>query len=141
MQLSYAFLADSASVENGKVYVLGGGVTILWRDEYPAPMGISVVFGFAYNGLEAGAPRPFKLQINDADGNAIVPPLEATLKLPERSDTTPVSVPLEAAFSINIAPLPVIPAPGSYVIELLADGNHVRSLPFAVVPPPEPPVA
>ena len=29
MQLSYAFLADDAEVESGKVFVLGGGVTVL----------------------------------------------------------------------------------------------------------------
>lgn len=136
MELSYAFIADSATVENGKVYVLGGGVTVLWRPQFPAPIGVSVVVSFAYNNTEAGTERKFQLQINDADGKALAPPLEGGFMLPERAHGVPTSVPLEAAFAIAIAPIPILPKAGSYVIELLANGNHVRSLPFAVAVPP-----
>ena len=64
MNLSYAFLADNAQVENGKVYVLGGGVTILWRSEFPAAVGVTVVFSVAYNNVEVGNERAMGLQIN-----------------------------------------------------------------------------
>lgn len=132
MKLSYAFLADYASVENGKVYVVGGGITILWRAEFPAAIGATIVMSFAYNAVEAGENRPIKIQINDADGNEIAPPLEGSILLPPRAEGVPTSVPLEAAYAIGMAPnIPVIPEPGNYAIELSADGNHVRSLPFA----------
>jgi hypothetical protein len=139
VKLSYAFLADFAQVENGKVYVFGGGVTILWRANFPAPVGVTVVASFAYNNVEAGSPRAFKLQINDADGQPVAPPLEGEFTLPPRAPNVPTSVPLEAAFAIAIAGnIPILPAAGNYVIELMAGGDHVRSLPFAAVAPPEP---
>lgn len=139
MDLSYAFLADQAQVENGKVYVIGGGITVLWRTDYPAPMGVTVVVSFAYHNMEAGSERGFKLQINDADGHEVAPPLEGTFSLPPRQAHVPGSVPLDAAFAINIAGnVPLIPGPGNYAIELMADGNHVRTLPFAVAVPPSP---
>jgi hypothetical protein len=135
MKLSYAFLADYARVENGKVYVIGGGVTVLWRPEFPAAIGATVVMSFAYNATEAGSERSIQLRVNDADGNEIAPALEGTFVLPPRNEGVPTSVPLEAAFAIGMAPnIPVIPSPGNYVIEISADGNHVRSLPFAAVP-------
>jgi hypothetical protein len=132
VKLSYAFLADYAQVENGKVYVFGGGVTILWRPEFPAPIGVTVVASFAYNNTEVETPRTFKLEINDADGHHVVDPLEGQFVLPPRAEKAPATVPLEAAFAITIAGnIPVLPAPGAYVVELSADQNHVKSIPFA----------
>jgi hypothetical protein len=135
MRLSYAFLADAADVQNGKVYVLGGGITVLWRPQYPAPVGVAVVASFAFNASESGSERPLRLEINDADGNGVAPAMEATFKLPSRADGAPTSVPLEAAFAVRIADAPIIPGPGLYAIELLVGGDHVKSLPFAVVAP------
>lgn len=139
MQLSYAFLADGAQVENGKVYVLGGGITVLWRQAFPAGLGCTVVFSVAYNNTEVGQERPFGMHINNADGQAVAPPLEGKFRLPPRDERIPASVPLEAAFAIDIAGnVPIVPEPGNYVIELLLDGNHVKSLPFAAVAIPAP---
>lgn len=136
MNLSYALLADYAQVENGKVYIVGGGITILWRSDYPAPLGITAVVGFSYNNVEAGSTRDFRLQVNDADGNALAPPLEFQFVLPARSEGLPTSVPLEAVFTINLASnVPLIPSPGNYVIEVMADSNHQASLPFAAAEP------
>ncbi len=134
MKLSYALLADFAQVEGGKVFIFGGGITILWREEFPAPMGVTVVLSLAYNNVEAGSERALKLQINDADGKAVAPPLEAGFRLPARAEGIPTSVPLEAVFAVNVASnVPIIPADGNYVVELMVDGNHIKSLPFAAV--------
>jgi hypothetical protein len=42
MELDYALLADSARISEGKTFILGGGLSILWRMEYPAPLGVSL---------------------------------------------------------------------------------------------------
>jgi len=137
VKLSYAFLADYAQVESGKVYVFGGGITVLWRPGFPAGLGFTVVASLAYNNTEIGSTRSFRIQINDADGGEIAPALEAGLVLPSRAPNTPSSVPLEAAFAVNLAGnIPIIPAPGNYVIEISVDGNHVKSLPFAALEMP-----
>lgn len=76
MKLSYALLADYAQVERGKVHIIGAGVTVLWRGDFPAAVGVTVVISLAYNNIEAGTTRTFKLQINDEDGQEIAPALE-----------------------------------------------------------------
>jgi hypothetical protein len=132
VKLSYAFLADYAQVDSGKVHVIGGGVGVLWRQGFPAPMAVSVVFAVAYNNVEAGTQRTFQLQLNDADGKEVAPPFEASFELPPRAEGVPSYVPLEAAFAVAMpGNVPILPEPGAYVIELLLDGNHVRSLAFA----------
>jgi hypothetical protein len=134
MVLSYAFLADHAQIEGGKVFVLGGGVTVLWRSSFPAGIGVTVVFSVTYNNTEVGSNRSFRIDIHNEDGQAIAPALHAEFTLPARRDGAPSSVPLESAFAIDIAGnVPIIPEPGNYVLELTLDGNHVRSLPFAAV--------
>jgi hypothetical protein len=47
LELDYALLADSAAVSEGKTYILGGGVSVLFRSEYPAPLGFSLVAQFS----------------------------------------------------------------------------------------------
>jgi hypothetical protein len=137
VNLAYALLADYAQVEGGKVFIFGGGITVLWRPGFPAPMAVTVVLSVAYNNLEAGSRRKLRLQINDADGQGVAPPLEAEFTLPPRAANVPASVPLESAFAVSIAPnIPIIPAEGNYVVELMIDDNHVRSLPFAALRAP-----
>jgi hypothetical protein len=138
MRLSYAFLADAADVHGGKVYVLGGGITVLWRPQYPAPIGVTVVASFAYNAAETDKQRVLRMEINDADGKPVAPPMEATFQFPPRAEGAPTTVPLEAVFAIRIADAPIIPEPGLYAVELLVGGDHVRSLPFAVATPAAP---
>jgi hypothetical protein len=49
VELDYALLADSAQVANGKTYILGGGVSILHRPQFPAPLGITLVVQLTSN--------------------------------------------------------------------------------------------
>jgi hypothetical protein len=134
MKLSYALLADLAHVENGKVYIIGGGVTILWRPAYPAAVAATVVVSFSYNNIEAGSERVLKLQINDADGQVVAPPFEWPFVLAPRVEGVPATVPLESILTIAIAPnIPLLSTPGDYAIELMADNNHVATLPFSAL--------
>jgi hypothetical protein len=43
MELDYAMLADSAQVAEGKTFILGGGISILYRQHFPAALGVALV--------------------------------------------------------------------------------------------------
>jgi hypothetical protein len=135
VNLEYAFLADAAETVNGKLYVMGGGITILWRNQFPAPLDVSLVVAFHYNAAEAGGQRELKLEVNDADGKNILPPLQAQFAPAGRAPGVPSGVSLGALFAIGIGGAPILPGPGDYAIEILLDGNHVKSVPFAVAIP------
>jgi hypothetical protein len=135
-ELDYALLADSAQVADGKTYVLGGGVSILWRQEYPAPLGFVLVLQLSHHRSEANTNHELRIQVVDADGNPLLPEIQGQLGLGEPPPHIPRNVPLMAALVIPFPPLPVIQRPGEYAVEILLDGRHLKSLPFAAAHPP-----
>lgn len=42
MEITTALLCDAATVREGLLHVLGGGITRLWRDQLPAPLGVTL---------------------------------------------------------------------------------------------------
>jgi hypothetical protein len=138
MELDYALLADSAQVAQGKTYILGGGVSILWRPQFPAPIGVSLVAQFTYHRSEANTNHEIRIQVMDADGNPVIPEIQGQLGIGPPEPHVPSGLQLVAPIVIPFPPLPVLQRPGSYAVEILIDGRHVKSLPFAVAtPPPE----
>jgi hypothetical protein len=73
MELDYALLADSAQVSEGKTYILGGGVSILHRTQFPAPLGITLVLQLTYERTEIEQPHELRVVVMDADGNPVLP--------------------------------------------------------------------
>jgi Family of unknown function (DUF6941) len=135
-ELDYALLADSAQVSEGKTFILGGGVSILWRDQYPALMGFVLVLQLSHHRSEANTSHDLRIQVVDADGNPLLPEIQGQLDLGEAPENIPRNVPLMAPLVLNFPPLPVIQRPGEYAIEILLDGRHLKSLPFAAAHPP-----
>ena len=129
-------LADGAQVAEGKTFILGGGVTVLWRNQYPAPLGCVLVAQLTYHRTEADSDHTFKVQIIDADGNPVLPELHGEMHVGGPAPGVPANVPLGVPVVIGFPPLPVLQRAGSYSIEVVLDGRHVKSLPFAVAHPP-----
>lgn len=42
MQIASVIVCDAATVREGLLHVLGGGITRLWRTELPAPLGVAL---------------------------------------------------------------------------------------------------
>jgi hypothetical protein len=104
-------LADSAQVADGKLYVLGGGLTVV--GPRPQPVAVALVIGV-----------PWVLELLDEDGHP-VPDTDKPVVVGGRFEAgrpaglrpgTPLSVPL----AINFATLPLRPG-RSYVWQLRID--------------------
>jgi len=141
MELDYALLADSAQVSEGKTFVLGGGVTILWREQYPAPLGITLVAQLTYHRSEIESDHELRIEVVDADGHPVIPEIRGGMHIGEPAPGMPSNVTLNVPLVIAFPPLPALQRPGAYSVELLVDGRHLKSLPFAVAHPPEQPTA
>lgn len=129
-------LADGAQVAEGKTFILGGGVTVLWRQQYPAPLGCVLVAHLSYHRTEADTDHAFRVQIIDADGNPVLPELQGEMHVGGPAPGVPSNVPLAVPVVIGFPPLPVLQRAGMYSVEITLDGRHVKSLPFAVAHPP-----
>jgi hypothetical protein len=139
MELDFALLADAAQVVEGKTYILGGGATILWRENYPAPLGFVLVCQLTHDRSEAGSEHEFRLRVRDVDGNPVLPETHGRVRLGSPSDDVPPDVPIAAPVVMLMPAAPVLQRPGAYAVDLVLDGQHVKSLPFAVARPPTAP--
>lgn len=111
-------------------------MTILWRQQYPAPLGIALVFQLTYHRTEADTDHEFKVQVIDQDGHPVLPEIQGNLHVGGPDPGVPANVPLAAPVTFPLPPVSVLQRPGSYSVEILLDGRHVKSLPFAVAHPP-----
>ena len=133
MQLSAAVLCDFASVREGLLMIIGGGVTNLWRDELPAPMGCSVALLLALHPMEFGRPHEIEVLVQDEDGRQIAHVQGGFTA--GTDDVTPgdhLNVPLALDLR-NV----VIDNYGRFAVNIGIDGTHQAAVTFRVGAHPE----
>jgi hypothetical protein len=135
VELDFALLADSAQVSQGKTYVLGGGVSILWRSQFPAALNVVLVVQLAYHRSEVDTQHVLRVKVVDADGASVIPEVQATIQLGPAAPGAPSNVPLTVPLVLAFPPAPSLQAAGAYAVDLLLDDRHVKSLAFAVAEP------
>ncbi len=129
-----ALLCDAATVRDGLLHVLGGGVGRVRRSQYPSRMENDLALRFALAPDEAHGVHRLEIRVVDSAGTT-------TSSLTGDFTTgLPDDQPVESEVFLNL-PLSlrqvVVPAPGRYGIEILVDGEHLLRLPLeaAVVTP------
>lgn len=132
MRIDCALLCDAATVREGLLHVLGGGVTRLTRPTYPAPLGVAIAARILVHPTEAEDNHHGRIVVQAEDGEQLAevtfdfrserPPGGLLASGEEMS--LPVVVPLQ-----NVG----VPAAGGYSVEILIDRIHQASLPFRVV--------
>lgn len=122
-------LCDAAQAVEGKLYILGGG----WSVVGPAAMPMAIAIKLEIPWDQANRPCSWRLSLVDADGHAVFLPtpdgsqqvmLEGQFEV-GRPAGLPPGTPLDLPMVINIAPLPL--RPGTRFEWLLdIDGNHLE---------------
>lgn len=129
-----AFLCDAATVRENLLHILGGGITRIWRDVYPSPLGMDLAVQLLLHPSEATERHRIRVLLQDDDGQLLAQ-LDGEFSVgTEGADTRPgelIAVPLV----LNLTGFP-IPRTGTYSLELLLDNQHARSLAFVVVDSP-----
>lgn len=119
-------LADAAQAVGGKLYVLGGGWSVIGPE--PTPSAIAVYVQIPWD--RANIKHAVKLELLTKDGDAVVLPTpegEQPLVIPAEIEVgRPAGLapgtPLDGAFAINIGPLPLEPG-RRYEWRLSIDGH------------------
>lgn len=142
-EVSAAFLCDYASVREGLLHILGGGITRIWRDEFPSPLGVGLAVMFELHRMELGRPHEVAIEIRDEDGASL-----AEIRGGFGADSIPAIGPHEkilVPLAIGLHGLQV-QKHGDYEATIAVDGQYKRTLQFAVRPtaekgqlPPAPP--
>lgn len=103
MELASLLLCDATTVREGLLHLLGGGITRIWREELPAPFGISAAALVSMDQAELDRPHEVQLRVIGPDGSTLVqmmagfqPDRPPRLELNERV-TFPVGIPFPQA--------------------------------------------
>jgi len=135
-------LCDYAQVAGDKLYVVGGGWSIMGPD--PVQHAIAIKIDVDWN--ETDIPHRLVLFLEDADGRPFVLETKEDLQPFEvvneftvtRPSGVPEGTPIDVALAVNFGPLPL--QPGSrYIWRLSIDGESKEDwvLSFTVRPRPE----
>ncbi len=124
--LDYAFLADYAVVEGGKLTAVGASYTYIVAG--PMPAAHNLVLAGRIRAPENVRSIPLTLRVEPPDGSYIV---DLSAELHRDPSAQPYAGKLGFLFSLSFGmPLPVF---GLYQIYLRLDGADVRRLAFEVV--------
>jgi hypothetical protein len=131
MNIQVAVLCDAATNDNEKLSLLGAFDTIYARELPAVHPQCAVALRVTFLAGDEGK-RQLKLNFVDADGHAIMPPIDIPVEV-----TLPGDIHFGTRnFIINIQQLK-IDEPGLYSVDLSMDGQSQASIPLLVkhVPP------
>ena len=102
-------LADAAQAVGGKLYILGGGWSVIGPDPSPSAIALKIEVPWG----EANIKHHLTMQLLDADGRPVRlgdQPIEFKGEFEVgRPPGVPVGTPLDATMAINLGPLPLEP--------------------------------
>lgn len=133
-----ALLCDAASVREGLIHILGGGVTRLWRQSFPAAIDCDLALMIIMEQVEIQDRHRLRVIVQGADGQPVAS-LDGEFSA-SRNDSAPAGPgahqPGEVVFLPLVIPLrgAAVPSPGAYSIEILVDSQHQQSLPLVAAP-------
>jgi hypothetical protein len=128
VKIDTAFLCDAATVREGLLNVLSGGITRVGRPDFPEALGLTLALRILVHPTEADSPHKLVVLLQGEDGE------EAARVDIEFGVNDPGTLEPGELFSLPL-PIPMppqvqLPALGRYSFELLIDGIHQGSVPF-----------
>ncbi len=134
MGVTAAFLCDFAEVREGLLFMTAGGVTRLYRSEYPAEMGVCLAVVVEASRMERDRPHELIIDILDEDGK-MVAKAQAGYQIGSAGD---VAIHESQLLPINLDLRNVqLEHAGWYSIDISLDGRQERSLQFRAGPRPD----
>jgi hypothetical protein len=140
VRLDWAILSNSGEIQANLAYILGGGWDTAWRPAFPAPFLGALNLRIMVHPTEVTSPHQLQLQFWNEDGQPFAPHLDLTIGPGVVPPGHPVGWDLPALLAIGLPGL-LVPQPGRYSVEILIDGQHMKSVPFRFVlggPPSQP---
>jgi hypothetical protein len=133
LNVAAAFLCDFAEVRERLLFALGGGITRLWRDSFPASMEASLALLLELHQMELATRHELQVVIQGEDGQR-VGEVKAAFQMGATDVDVGENVLVPIALDLRAAQLP---AAGAYAVEVVMDGTHQRTIQFKAVPRPE----
>jgi hypothetical protein len=130
MEWMYLILADGAQVQNGKLYVLGGGWDRLQFPEYPKTLPVAIALGIRVPWGETNRQHTLEIRGLTADNDQELFRVDGQFET-GRPPGTPAGMPMSFQATMQL-PLHV-PGPGQYYLRATIDGRHEHRVPYFAV--------
>lgn len=128
MKVDFLILADGAQVAGDKLYVLGGGWTIVWAVDFPVIHNAAVAVGMMVEWPETNQKHSIEVALVTGDGQQVGEPLVGGDFEVGRPPGMPPGASqrfmLAAAIALNLD------KPGPYEIVVRIDGSDMTSASF-----------
>ena len=135
MKLSSALLCDVATIREGLLHLLGGGLNVLYRESYPASMQatLALMLEGAESDFRPAEAASILIQIHHGDaGGKVVGAIEGEIVAGPREDPGPYFI---TPLVFDLTPVRLA-EPGSYVITAQLNENEPLVLNFDSVQVP-----
>lgn len=127
MRLTVATLCDSASVREGLLHMLGGGITAIHRESYPASMACSLAMILQHTSREASDSTKVRIQTFEMASGEEIGGAEVEIEQVGSPVTPELPVSIPIVLDMRDAG---IPHPGTYEVRISLEDEHVMSLAF-----------
>lgn len=130
IQLAAALLCDAANVRENLLSILSGGITVLGRPSFPAPIGVDLALSF-YVMAEGETPvdHPIRVIARPNEGEQL---FEFETGFSVVVDATTASTRAQTASIIVPTGVMGVPEPGLYWFDVVVDDRNLVSIPFQV---------
>jgi hypothetical protein len=128
MKITDAILCDFATVCEGLLHVLGGGITVISRDTYPSPLDLSLALLIEAELNDFSNANVINIDVIDGKTAERIGGAEVGWGKPDPPQKRHPDVPYTISL---VLPLPfVLPAPSLYEINLGVNRETARTLKF-----------
>lgn len=128
MRIESAVLCDAASVREGLLHILGGGVTGTSASAFPAPLNVTFAFRAVLESREAGNRHTLAVIVKDAVSEREIATSSVFFARIEDGEPTPEEA---LVFPLSLDDIKV-PHSGKYLVEASLDNNTFVTIPFRV---------
>ncbi len=128
MKITSAILCDFAQTRDGLLFVSSGNITRVWREVYPAPLGVMLALSLSGDLGQSSHSGKLSIRLRSADEAIDREVIAGELGFESESPGHPAIFEL----IVPLHDLPV-PQPDVYSIDICFDGNERVSLPFSAV--------
>jgi hypothetical protein len=132
MDVTTALLADFAQVREGLLFVSSGGVTRLFKDQLPAPLGVFLAIVLELDRIEAERVHEIQVVVVDEDGQELA---EVSAEIQLGQTQLMINENLNVPITVDLRNVPV-ERYGSVEVRVYASREHRRTLPIWVLQTP-----
>ncbi len=116
MKIEYVVLADAAQAVGGKLYILGGGWSVIRAMTFPTPVQIALAVSVSFTPTETGQKFPLNVVIADEAGVPIVPEMNGQIETGHAATDLPKGLIQRIPVAVNMGIQ--LPRAGRYGIKV-----------------------